>query len=57
MPASLLESQLVALETPGLDEGVITVDASQSPEAIVDTVLQQLEMRSLAPPRDDRARP
>jgi gluconate kinase len=53
----LLESQLIALETPGLDEGVITVDASQSPEAIVDTVLQQLEMRSLAPPRDDRARP
>jgi gluconokinase len=57
MPASLLESQLVALEKPGPDENVITVDARQPPEAIVDTVLKELEIRSPAPPRDDPVRP
>lgn len=57
MPASLLESQLVALEKPTIDEGVITVDASQPPEAIVETVLEELALRPSAPPRDDPARP
>jgi gluconokinase len=57
MPPSLLESQLVALEKPGPDERVITVDASQPAEAIVETVLERLAMQSSAPPRDDPARP
>jgi carbohydrate kinase (thermoresistant glucokinase family) len=56
MPASLLESQLVALEHPGPDEHVITVDAAQPPEAIVETVLEQLGLLSSAPAREDPAR-
>ncbi len=42
MPASLLESQLAALERPGTDEPAVCVDASLSPEAIVDTFLEAI---------------
>lgn len=39
MPASLLESQLAALEPPSLDEAAITVDIDQTPQAIVQEIL------------------
>jgi carbohydrate kinase (thermoresistant glucokinase family) len=42
MPASMLPSQLAALESPGSDEGAIAVDVAQSPEAIVQAVCRQL---------------
>src|ERR1700730_4787044 len=45
MPPSLLDSQFAALEKPGSDERVITVDANQPPEAIVETVLKHLALR------------
>lgn len=44
MPASMLPSQLAALESPGSDEGAIAVDVAQSPEAIVQAVCRQLRM-------------
>ena len=42
MPASLLKSQFAALEEPTPDEGVITVDATGTPEAEVAAVLAAL---------------
>ncbi len=42
MPVSLLESQLAAIERLGPDEPAICVDASLSPEAIVDTFLEAI---------------
>lgn len=42
MPASMLPSQLSALEPPGSDEGAIAVDVAQSAEAIVQAVCRQL---------------
>lgn len=43
MPASMLESQLAALEPPGADEGAIAVDIDQPLEAIVDEALTALK--------------
>jgi len=45
MPASLLASQLATLEAPGPDENALTVDASETAEHIVQTVLQRLVAR------------
>lgn len=42
MPVTLLDSQLAALEPPMHDECSITVDAHQSPGAIVTAVLERL---------------
>jgi len=42
MPASMLPSQLAALESPGSDEGAIAIDVAQPPEAIVEAVCRQL---------------
>jgi gluconokinase len=42
MPASLIESQLEALEPPHADEQAWTMSASAAPEAIVADVLQKL---------------
>jgi gluconokinase len=42
MPPSLLDSQFAALERPGTDERAVRGDATQPPEAIVASVLQQL---------------
>jgi gluconate kinase len=42
MPASMLPSQLAALEAPGPDEGAIAVEVDRSPEAIVAAVCLQL---------------
>ena len=42
MPASMLPSQLAALEAPGPDEGAMAFDVAQPPEAIVESVCRQL---------------
>lgn len=42
MPASMLPSQLAALEPPATEEGAIVVDVAPPPEAIVQTVCRQL---------------
>ena len=42
MPASMLPSQLAALEPPRPEEGAIEVDVAQPPEAIVQAVCRQL---------------
>ena len=42
MPASLLESQLAALEAPDADERTITLDAGASAESLVQSALAQL---------------
>lgn len=42
MPASLLDSQLAALEPPAADEAALTVDAAD-PEQSVETILAALE--------------
>jgi gluconokinase len=42
MPASLVDSQLEALEPPGADERVWTFDAREAPESIVAAVLRHL---------------
>jgi gluconokinase len=42
MPASLLDSQLAALEAPQADERAVVCDIASSPEAIVAHVMQQL---------------
>ncbi|MFM7532195.1 MAG: gluconokinase [Rubrivivax sp.] len=42
MPASMLPSQLEALEAPDTDEGAIAIDVAQAPEAIVQAVCRQL---------------
>jgi carbohydrate kinase (thermoresistant glucokinase family) len=44
MPTALLDSQFATLEPPGPDERPITVDIGAPPEAIVETILQQLEV-------------
>lgn len=41
MPASLLHSQFETLEPPGPDEHAVTVPIEDSPELIVETVLEQ----------------
>ena len=38
MPASLLDSQLAILETPGTDEMALTLDSSQPPHLLADRV-------------------
>lgn len=47
MPASLLDSQLLTLEEPTVDERVITVDIGPSAEEIVETIV-----RGLSAPRE-----
>jgi len=42
MPASLLRSQFAALEEPGPDEGAVTVEAGDSPEAQVVEIVAAL---------------
>ncbi len=42
MPASLLSSQFAALEEPGSDEYVVTVDVDQPVEAIVAEIIRRL---------------
>ncbi len=42
MPLSLLESQFETLERPGPDEGALTCDVDQSPQAIVRALLATL---------------
>ncbi len=46
MPASLLDSQLVTLETPDPDERAITLDAGSPTDTLVQSALTQLQ----APP-------
>lgn len=42
MPASLLDSQLAALERPAADERAIVVDVAATPQAIVDEILARI---------------
>lgn len=42
MPASLLESQLATLESPGAEEGVVAVDVSLPVEAVTSAALRAL---------------
>jgi carbohydrate kinase (thermoresistant glucokinase family) len=42
MPATLLDSQLAALERPGPDENAIVVDVSPGPDAIVQAIAAAL---------------
>jgi gluconokinase len=42
MPATLLDSQLAALERPGPDENAIVVDVSPEPDAIVQAIAAAL---------------
>ena len=46
MPASLLPSQLQALEPPAADEDAITLDITLAPGRIVDALCRQLETHS-----------
>ncbi|HZQ02372.1 MAG TPA: gluconokinase [Reyranella sp.] len=45
MPASLLDSQFAALEEPSPDENAITVSVDQTPDQIVDEVVERLKER------------
>jgi len=59
MPASLLHSQLAALEPPGVDEGAISIDIDQPTERIVDTLrhaMSNFEKVILHTGADGRAR-
>jgi gluconokinase len=52
MPASLLNSQLAALEPPGDDESALTLDITQSPDALVQVArewLQRSDSHAAAP--------
>lgn len=42
MPPALLDSQLEALEPPGTDEWAIRLSITRAPQAIVDSILEQL---------------
>ena len=53
MPASLLTSQLAALEPPQPDEAVVTVDIAQSAQTMVHTVLAVLGDAARDPTRPD----
>jgi gluconokinase len=44
MPASLLKSQFAALEEPAPDEGVVTIEASDSVEAEVAEIVAALDL-------------
>ncbi|MBO0742377.1 MAG: gluconokinase [Hyphomicrobiaceae bacterium] len=44
MPASLLESQFAALEEPGADERPFVVSIAVSPQCVVDTIIEQLQL-------------
>lgn len=46
MPASLLASQLAALELPGADERAWVCDASETPERIVATIIARFDALS-----------
>jgi gluconokinase len=46
MPASLLQSQLDILESPGPDENAVTLDVAASPAEVLAAVRQQLECTS-----------
>ncbi|GAA1410925.1 gluconokinase [Glutamicibacter uratoxydans] len=46
MPPSLLTSQLATLEEPGSDEHVLTADISQTPEQIVQSLMDALLPKS-----------
>jgi gluconokinase len=46
MPASLLDSQIAALEPLQADEAGVVVDIDQTPEQIVDQAISQIEGRS-----------
>jgi gluconokinase len=48
MPASLLASQLDALERPAADESVLTLDASRPPEALCEASLAWLRLPASA---------
>lgn len=43
MPAKLLSSQIATLEYPAPDEGVLTLNAEQSPAALRDAIIAWLE--------------
>lgn len=43
-PSGLLDSQLAILEEPTRDERVLTLDATLPPEALVECVLDELEL-------------
>jgi gluconokinase len=45
MPASLLESQLAALEPPGADEDPLVIDVGAAPETIVRRIIATLPSR------------
>lgn len=46
MPASLIASQFATLEVPDPEEGVIPLDVSLSPEALVEVAVAELRGRS-----------
>jgi gluconokinase len=46
MPEALLDSQFATLEPPGEDEAPITVSVEADPDAIVETIVRQLEARA-----------
>jgi gluconokinase len=44
MPASLLQSQFALLEEPAADESAIVLDASHSPQVLVDDIIHRIGM-------------
>lgn len=46
MPASLLDSQLAALEAPGADEQALSLDASQCPATLLQSALASLQAKA-----------
>ncbi len=50
MPASMLQSQLQALEPPGDDEGALALDVVQSPQALVEAAARALRRGALSQP-------
>jgi gluconokinase len=49
MPASLLDSQLAALEPPGPDENALTVDAGRRAVEEADEIIQRLGLQPVVP--------
>jgi len=55
MPASLIDSQLAILESPGADERAITIDSTVPPELEADRVLQWLATKGIGAKRPAQA--
>ena len=50
MPASLLESQFVALQAPAEDEQALVLDVQQPPTLLIETIVQHLQAQPCLTP-------